>query len=504
MTGDSKVLASTRRSGDNPIMPRTLTNARSVVCDHLAQIIPAFPDLPLGGPDLSQLEARDAALARAIDGAVRRRWLSLEAILRVRLNRDIHVIEPGVRAALLSGAAQLLLLERLPDHAVLHETVEWTKRHVRPEAGNFVNAVLRAMARLRDEGARRSLAGSDGTERLEPGADGTAPDKPTPRELGRNELPLEDGAVLALREDVFAIDPVARLSAQTSHVPGLVMRWMSTHGTARTRAACLHGIALPPTILHGAPLEIDAAHASLAPHDRPGCAVYTGAPAELASLLAVRAGVWVQDPASAAAIDACAAMAGERPAVVVDLCAGKGTKTRQLAHAFPGSRVLAADPDPQRFAALNATFASAGGASRSTPSATVEVVAQAHVERRVRELGGAALVVLDVPCSNSGVLARRLEARYRFSAVRLHELVELQRTIARTGVALLRPEGRLLYATCSLEPEENELQWRWIETELGLQRIAAEALLPAGLPGDPAARWHDGGAWALFSRRSAG
>lgn len=482
-------------------MPRTLANARSVVCDHLAQIIPAFPDLPLGGPDLTQLEARDAALARAIDGAVRRRWLSLEAILRVRLNRDIHVIEPGVRAALLSGAAQLLLLERLPDHAVLHETVEWTKRNVRPEAGNFVNAVLRAMARLRDEGTRRSPATPDGADRGDPAFGEPGSGESSPRELDRNQLPLEDGAVLTLREDVFAIDPVARLSAQTSHVPGLVMRWMSTHGPARTRASCLHGIALPPTILHGAPQEIGAAHASLAPHDRPGCAVYTGAPAELASLLAVRPGVWVQDPASAAAIDACGAMAGERPAVVVDLCAGKGTKTRQLAHAFPGSRILAADPDPQRFAALNATFASGGGALRSAPSTTVEVVAQPHIERRVRELGGAALVVLDVPCSNSGVLARRLEARYRFSAVRLHELIELQRTIARNGLALLRPDGRLLYATCSLEAEENELQWRWIEAELGLQRVASEALLPRGLPGEPAARWHDGGAWALFARR---
>lgn len=460
-------------------MPSTLTNARTVVCDHLTTIIPMFPDLPLAGPDLSRLDGRDAALARAIDGAVRRRWLTLEAVLRVRLNRDIHLIEPGVRAALLSGAAQLLLLERLPDHAVLHETVEWTKRTVRPAAGNFVNAVLRAIVRLRDEAKRRTLA------------EALASDDAT---LGRNEIPLEDGTVLGLREDVFAIDPVARLAAQTSHVPGMVMRWANTHGPRPTRDACLHGVALPPTILHGDVGEMDA---TMTPHDRPGCAVYAGAPGDLAALLDARPRMWVQDPASAAAIDACAALPGDRPEVIVDLCAGKGTKTRQLAHAFAGARVVAADPDPQRFAMLSAAFAPA----HSHAPATVEVVASSRLEQRVGELGGAGLVVLDVPCSNSGVLARRLEARYRFSAVRLNELVELQRTIVQAGLGLLRPDGLLLYSTCSMEPEENHAQWRWIENELGLVRVAWDAMLPSGRPGESPAHWHDGGAWAVFKRR---
>jgi hypothetical protein len=94
--------------------------------------------------------------------------------------------------------------------------------------------------------------------------------------------------------------------------------------------------------------------------------------------------------------------------------------------------------------------------------------------------GLADLLVLDVPCGNTAVLARRPEARYRFSSRSLKSLVELQRRIAGNAQPLVRPGGHVLYATCSLEPEENRAQAAWMATQLGWNRHRETLLLPEG------------------------
>src|SRR5690606_28607210 len=127
-------------------------------------------------------------------------------------------------------------------------------------------------------------------------------------------------------------------------------------------------------------------------HRSPAHRVYAGPRERLERLLAARPDIWAQDPASSGAVESAA---GLEPGLVVDACAGRGTKTRQLAAMFPAARVIATDTDAQRFAELRRVFE---GSER------VEVVPP----RRLREVvdGGADLVLLDVPCSNTGVLSR--------------------------------------------------------------------------------------------------
>jgi 16S rRNA (cytosine967-C5)-methyltransferase len=264
-----------------------------------------------------------------------------------------------------------------------------------------------------------------------------------------------------------------------------VERWSRLFTPEEVRRVCLHGIGSPPTILN-------AAHASaplpagLAPHADEGFRVFEGSRAELVALLDSRADLWAQDPASASAVRRCAA-SGIRPRLIVDLCAGRGTKTRQLAASFPGAQVIASDVTPERLAALSRVFAG-NPRVRVLPRDGVDAAARAAAD----------LLLLDVPCSNTGVLARRVEARYRAGPDSLAQVTELQRSIIEGSLRLLAPGALIAYSTCSLEPEENEVKARWI-AEVARYRIGfAELGLPRGGPGRPASGHRDGAYVALL------
>jgi 16S rRNA (cytosine967-C5)-methyltransferase len=145
---------------------------------------------------LDDLDQRDAALATAIEHAVMRRWLTLARIIESQLTRRWSEVEFRMQAVLLVGAAQLLLMERVPDHAIVHEAVEWAKSNIRPKAGAMVNAVLRKVAGLRgDLSIAKPQAG-----------------KMYQVQFSGGELPLGDGRVLRLNADVFDASPLPRLA----------------------------------------------------------------------------------------------------------------------------------------------------------------------------------------------------------------------------------------------------------------------------------------------------
>jgi 16S rRNA (cytosine967-C5)-methyltransferase len=104
------------------------------------------------------------------------------------------------------------------------------------------------------------------------------------------------------------------------------------------------------------------------------------------------------------------------------------------------------------------------------------------------------LVLLDVPCSNTGVLARRPEARYRYSKEAIASVVRLQREIITVGAKLLKPGGHLLYSTCSLDERENQAQSRWIADEFDATLVKGSLTLPAGRD----TSYHDGSYSALL------
>ncbi|MHC4964069.1 MAG: transcription antitermination factor NusB [Planctomycetota bacterium] len=434
-------------------------SARYLVASRVAQRAERFPQLFPEQLRTGGLAGRDAALAHAIDQAVARRWLTLAAVLQAQLNRPWERLQPAVQSALLVGAAQLLLLERLPDHAVINESVAWVKRKS-PAAAGIVNAVLRRTADLR--GQRLDDRGS--------------------LPLSRNDLPLHDGRVLRLEAPVFDEDPLGRLAQQTSHPLELLSRWVQRYGLEQAAALADHGLVHPPIIVTGAPGE---PRSGLAGHDEPGFAVFGGGRADLDALLVRHPGARVQDPGSAAAVIATGDL---EPDLIIEVCAGRGTKTCQLAQIHPQARIVASDTSPHRLAALRTLFDGHDRVLVVEPDGLLEFA------------GKADLVVVDPPCSNTAVLARRVEAKYRFGPRGLRQLQELQRQITADALRLLAAAGHLLYSTCSLEPQENDQQIEWVQRWHRLRPKRQVCQQPQGVPGDPPSRYRDGCFFGLLTR----
>jgi 16S rRNA (cytosine967-C5)-methyltransferase len=312
-------------------------------------------------------------------------------------------------------------------------------------------------------------------------------DKGTDR---RDEIPLSDGRTLGLTEPILPEPAPQRWAAATGYPARLVERWRDRYGDAKARDLALHGVVVPPVVLNTTFASGEPILQSV-PHSQEGFRIYTGGRGGLGELLSGRRDLWVQDPASARVIAEVArpVRSPTPPRLIVDLCAGRGTKTRQLFHGFPGATIVATDTDDARRGSLAEVFR---GEKR------VQVVAPGHVASKFA--GKADLVLLDVPCSNTGVLARRVEAKYRFGDRSIAQLADLQRRIIADGAALLGPGGWLLYSTCSLEAEENESQAEFAAKTFGLTPVSSSLETPVGLPGEDPAEYRDGSYAALLRR----
>ncbi|GMV27064.1 MAG: ribosomal RNA small subunit methyltransferase B [Phycisphaerae bacterium] len=441
----------------------------------LAQHCLDFPDLSAVTLDEAGLSDRDAAFMHAVYDAAVRRWSTLEWIVSRAGGRESSQLDPVTRAGLLAGSAQLLLLDRVPDHAAIDRSVEWVKQTKGRGASGLVNAVLRKVA------ASRARA-DDGFRLFR--------DRWSNR---RDEIPLGDGRALILKGDILPQDNARRAAVATSVSQWLVERWSDRLGLEEAGRIAWHSIGPAPVILNAAhaagPVEFPVAAGGslvLRKHDRPGHLCVEGPRAALVGYLESRSDVWVQDPSSSEAVESVSDLS---PSLVVDLCAGQGTKTRQLAATFPRSRIVATDVDARRLATLRKVTA---GMER------VQTVDSCDVEAVAR--GRADLVLLDVPCSNSGVLARRIEARHRAGPEQLARLTQIQEAILDRAVSLCSPGGFILYSTCSIEEEENQAAVRSAAQRHSLVASRVRRTLPGGGPGAAETAYRDGSFSAVLGR----
>jgi len=339
-------------------------------------------------------DERDRALLHELVlGSLRRRgWL--DHVIARLCDRPFDKLEPAILEVLRLGAYQLLYL-RVAAHAAVSESVELARAEA-PRAAGFVNAVLR---RLQREGP-----------------------------------PAEPDAT---------VDPVGWLRTAGSLPRWLAERWHAELGEralARARAA----LEAPPTFVRLNPRASDAATrlaaagVTLEPTDIPEAwRVTAGSPGRMAE----EGLAYVQDAGSQ-----LVARLAEPQGLWLDACAAPGGKALLMADAAPeGSRIVAAESSRRRLTVLK-HLAARWGATRLWP-----VAADALSPPFRRPFDG---VLLDAPCSGLGTLARNPDIRWRLRPADVARQAERQRAMLQSLADLVRPGGQLVYATCSLEPEE--------------------------------------------------
>ena len=299
-----------------------------------------------------------------------------------------------LEALLYVGAAQVLYMEEVPDFAAVNETVEAAKLCSNTSVAKVVNGVLRNLIRRRAEFEAQIAA-----------------------------APLEE---------------------RESFPTELVRRWTARFGAESAAKLCAW---------HNEPAKTFLAR-------KDGSFVELERGKKVADVPGYAEGEFiVQDPGTALAVELMDAKPGD---AVLDACAAPGGKTIQLA--WRGAKVTACEVNPKRRRKLEENLKRVLGATGSVETIgsldAISAIGSIGVEGELKhsttqKLKQFSKILVDAPCSNTGVLRRRPDARWNWSVEKLESLVKLQAEILDQAARLVAPGGVLVYSTCSNEPEEN-------------------------------------------------
>lgn len=383
-----------------------MSNRRASARDEAAHAIPRVLD---GAESIeaavnrlrARLSARDLRLFRELlSGCVR--WLRfLDSVVERSASRPLDSMDSEVLNHLRVAVYQILFLDRVPARAAVHEAVDLVKRSAGDGAGKFVNAVLRAVARHPD---------------LEP-------------------WQLATG------------DRVADLAVNQSHPEALIRGWVKNLGWDRT-VATVAASNRPRSVLG----VMSGDRERLAANLRSAGAEVTASEVSPLGLLVsgldaaeiVRAGGYIQDPASQAAALVPWPDPGER---ILDAAAAPGGKSLALHAADPTVRILAADLRLDRLSRLRANLVGHTGAD-------IQLAIADALQPPFRP--GFDRVLFDAPCSGTGTLRKHPELKWRINRDEIRRLVAMQLAGLQALAPLVGQGGRLCYLTCSIEPEENQ------------------------------------------------
>ena len=412
-------------------------------------------------------------------GVLRRR-LTLDCIIAAYAKESISRVEPDCLAVLRLGLYQLLFMGGVPPFAAISESVELLKnRHAGVRA--FANGLLRSVEReanLQEVGMDRGGASE------------------------RKRLPLPSDKVVFFSRNVFADPEQSRalhLAQLHSVPPFLVERWLARHDRAVVESMLQACNRKPQVSVRANMLRADreglirrlmSENLVAGPGALPESVRFEESPANVIGSAAFKEGLfYVQDEASMKVARALEPGPDER---ILDLCAAPGGKTTHLAELSGGrAEIVAVDRNESRLAMVRENCERLG--LKNVTVVRWDPLKPSHeapLPEPLKQQFDA--VLLDVPCSNTGVLARRPEVRWRVSLEAIRDLAEQSRKLLACAVKMVKPGGRLLYSTCSLEAEENQdVVTRTLVANPSLRHVRSEEALPS--PGGP-----DGGFLALF------
>ncbi|MGD0480327.1 MAG: transcription antitermination factor NusB [Terracidiphilus sp.] len=372
--------------------------------------------------EVSALAPADRHLATALVLGVLRWQIWLDRQIRPLLKRPNARLDPEVIIALRLGAFQLRFLDRIPDHAAIDESVELTKQSGHRFASGMVNAVLR-------NAARSSAA---------------------PGTTAWGGLLEEDSG---------------KLAAVQAHPAWIVERWREFYGVEAMQAICRHDQNQPrmSVRMESSAVQDELSEAGIAlASGELLTAARTVVSGDVTAQGAFREGrMRVQDEGSQLIGELAASIATDlvqgqeknqrqetiqNQENILDACAAPGGKTLILAERNPHAHVVACESSPRRLAELRKRLAACADRVECRLAGAAELEEEAAFD----------FALVDVPCSGTGTLGRNPEIRHRLQLEDLPRLAERQRGILRGALRAVRPGGRVVYSTCSLELEENE------------------------------------------------
>jgi 16S rRNA (cytosine967-C5)-methyltransferase len=356
-----------------------------------------------------------------------------------RILKNCATLEPErVKAAqwnlLRMGVYELVFAPKTADYAILNEAADLAGQAGSKKTAGFINAVLRNV--------QRSIQDRQGPIRAS--------------NLRRVVPHTED------RGCVFGIDLMPDPQKQAKHYlmaafslpEALISEWLNFYGFTQTKAICFASNRRPSTILQTNTLRTTADDLvqQLQKQDiecqrihdqiriRPG--------GKINRLAAYLDGLFfMQDPAASSAV---AALAPQPGWALVDLCAAPGGKSMAAAiHMRDQGLIIASDTDTKRLQKVREN-------AKRTRLLSIEFTPPSRIEQTIRKLKRLDAIILDVPCSNTGVLARRVEVRWRWNPKEAEALGKIQQELLSKAASFARPETKILYSTCSIQPKENQ------------------------------------------------
>jgi 16S rRNA (cytosine967-C5)-methyltransferase len=356
----------------------------------------------------AQLSSADRGLCQEIVYGVVRWQATLDWLIARKTNGREQ--KPALQNLLRLGLYQIFWLDRIPDHAAVHETVELAKQNgFGPQAG-FVNAILRGYLREFDE-TKKILA-----------------------ELKNSNLAVGH-----------------------SHPEWLVEKWQKKFGDEKMRQLLEWNNAPPKTYARVNRLKVDAGkllekwRAENVEYDfvrreqlEENLVFELKSHPPLNLLASFRAGwFYIQDPSTLLAACKLGAKPGE---TILDLCAAPGGKTTFIAQLMNNEgKIIACDISEERLKLLQENCQRLG-VTCVEPILSSTLNSQPSTFNRV---------LVDAPCSNTGVMSRRMDLRWRISSKEISRLQQTQLDLLKLAATKLNSGGVLVYSTCSLEPEEN-------------------------------------------------
>ena len=353
----------------------------------------------LRGKAVDALSAPDRNLATALVLGVLRWQIRLDHQLQILLKRPNAKLDPEIRIALRLGAFQLLHMDRIPARAAIDESVELAKQAGHRFASGMVNAVLRKLSATRFD---------------------------------------------------FSEENAAELALAQAHPAWMVERWAGFYGLEAACAICRHGQRQPVLTVRIESPAVEAELVQAGVDLQPG-ELLTSArmvvSGDVTATTAYHEGrVRLQDEGSQLVAELASDNLNQKVKSVLDACAAPGGKTLILAERNPRSHIVACESSAPRLEQLRKRLAGFEDRIECRLADAAELTEESDFD----------LALADVPCSGTGTLGRNPEIRHRLHLEDLPRQVERQQAILRAALRAVRPGGRVVYSTCSLEPKENE------------------------------------------------